>query len=212
MGDKVSVCVCVCVCVCVHRRGSMSLSLDLRTPPLLNPTRTNENEPTMLDAPITTLVVYAGDYALSKLKGTQAGATPMALYLAVPSQLPGRLPWLAPPRNVEKVGDARCTHTHKCAHTHTHTHMHVMLPCHGCTLGIVCPKAAALTGACGMHAMYKPTCNWVLLFACVCMCMCMCVCVCVAACPGHPLSTRWQCDNRLPVRVWRLSSAHRSAC
>ena len=70
-----------------------------------------------LSEPVEALVVYAGDHEMSKLscnaRPTQSGAAlspPMqaqtnrlALYMAVPSRVHGRCPWLGPLRNTKSL-------------------------------------------------------------------------------------------------------------
>ncbi len=64
-------------------------------------------QPTAGDT-INALVLYHGDYTLDKLQQNKGGAPALGgssacpLYLAVPSSLPGRLPWLVRPRNVSQ--------------------------------------------------------------------------------------------------------------
>jgi hypothetical protein len=50
-------------------------------------------------------VVYAGDHRMSKLPRS---TPPLALYLAVPAPLPGRLAWMAPLRNTTPVARGEC--------------------------------------------------------------------------------------------------------
>jgi hypothetical protein len=51
-------------------------------------------------------VVYAGDHRMTKLPKS---SPPLALYMAVPAALPGRLAWMAPLRNTTPVARGKYT-------------------------------------------------------------------------------------------------------